>query len=301
MAYTWTELLDEIKVRGAIPTSQNTFTEARLLALTNSELRTKILPLVDQLREAYYSYDVDTAINASGVYPIHTRAVGAKLLNVALIDGDNRKELTQYTESDVDNYAESPESEGFFLKRSQIYIIPRIATGFSLLRQTILLRPGQVITNSDAAKITNINPISGNITFETVPAGWVSDDLFDMVQAQPHFDTLGIDLEISGISTGAAGVLTFTASDISSRLAIGDWVSLKGETPVIQTPVELQPLLAQYVANVCLKSQGDVNAYNLGIEAVKEMKDDLSKLLSPRVNDLGRKIVNRTGILRRGY
>jgi hypothetical protein len=299
MAQTWTELLDDIKVRGMIPTSQNTFTEARLLRLANATLKTKIVSLVDKVREGYYSYDVDTTLNATGVYNIHGRAVGGKLLNAAIIQGDEKKELTRYYEESIVNFNTPNGSDGFFLKRSQVVLVPKVPSG-DTFRQTILLRPLQIVAQTDAAQITNINTGTGVVTCSLVPSSWTTANTFDLCMAEPHFDTLSIDLDISAVTTGASGTLTFTPADLPSRLAVGDWIGLAGQSTVVQCPDELLPLLAQEVANVALKSQSDLTAYKLGVEAVKEMKDDIMTLISPRVENEGKKIVNRTGMLRRG-
>jgi DNA-directed RNA polymerase subunit beta len=34
------------------------------------------LPLIDRVQEGYFSYDVDTAVNSTGIFNIHARAVG---------------------------------------------------------------------------------------------------------------------------------------------------------------------------------------------------------------------------------
>lgn len=300
MAWTWTELLDDIKVRGMIPTSQNTFTEARLLSLTNAELRSRVLPLVDKVREGFYSYDIDTTLNATGIYNINKRAVGGKILNAALIEGDQRYDLTYYTEESLENYDAPLGDFGLYIKRSTQYLVPRVPQGWSTFRSTIMLRPAQIVAQTSAAQISSIDTVTGIITCSSVPSAWTTASVFDIVQAEPHFDTLSIDLAISAVTTGTSGTLTFTPANLNSRLAVGDWIGLAGETPVIQVPVELNPLLAQYVANICLKSQTDMTAYKIGVEDAKELKEGLLHLLTPRVQSEGKKIVNRTGILRRG-
>lgn len=297
MNQTWTELVDDIKVRGMIPTSQQTFTEARLLALANAELRSRMLPLISKVREGYYSYDLDTAINQSGIYDIPARAIGGKLENVCLYSASGeKKDLSRYWEDELSNLTESPESPGFYIKRSQVFTLPKVPSGFSFLRQTYLLRPPTIIATEDGSQITGINTGTKTLTFDSVPSTFVTGARFDLVQGSPHFDTLGIDLVITAVTSTT---VTFSAT-LPDRLAVGDWLSLAGESPVVQVPVELFPLLAQYVANTCLKSQTDLTAYKAGVEDAKEMKDGILGLISPRVEKEGKKVVNRTGILRRG-
>lgn len=300
MAYTWTEFIDQTKSRCALPTSQTTYTTARLLALTNAEFGSRLVPIIDKIREGYYSYDIDTPLNSTGVYDIHSRASGAKIISACLIDDTERYELTRYFERDLEDYNTSPCNYGYYLKRSQLILVPRQPSSWPTLRQTIFLRPPRIVDNESAAQITNINTGTGDITCDTVPTSWTTADTFDMVQQNPHFDTLSLDLTISAITTGSGGVLTFTPAALSSRLAVGDWIGLSGESPVIQAPVEVQPLLSQYVANILLKGQGDTASYKAGVEDAKNLRESILSLISPRSQNEGKKLVNRTGILRRG-
>lgn len=298
--YTWTQLMDDIKVKGMIPTSQNTFTEERLLSITNNVLLAKLLPQILKARESYYSYDIDTAVNASGVYDIHTRAVGGKLDNVALVDGDRRKDLAMYFEDEITNLGQPPDGKpGFFIKRNQFTILPTDGAGYSSVRQTIFLRPARIVANSAGAQVTAFNTGTKVVTFAEVPSSWTTASLLDIVQGQPHFDTLAINQVITAVTTGSGGTVTFSSA-LPDRLAIGDWVSLFGESPVPQVPAEFNSLLSQYAANECLKNGSDPKALETGIADAKDLLESLMGVITPRVEREGKVLVNRTGMLRRG-
>lgn len=298
MAYTWTELLDKIKVRGMIPTAQNTFTEARLLAIADSAMRTKIVPSVNKVQENYYSYDVDTAVNATGIYPINKRAAGCKLEDISFISGNQRIPANEYDEVEISDYTLAPGADGFYIKRNTIYTLPTVPA-ISYLRQSFIMRPNSFVPQTSAAQITAINTGTKTVTCTTVPAAWTAASILDIVQAGPHFDWLCIDQVVTAVVTGASGTIAFSSA-LPSSLAVGDWVSLAGETPVIQCPVEFHDLLAQEAANICLRGQTDAEALKDGILEAKELRTDLLTMLSPRVEKKGKTIVNRTGILRRG-
>lgn len=295
MAYTWTELLDDIKVRGSIPTSQSTYTEARLLRLADAVFRSKILPIVDKVREGYYSYDVDFTVANGSSFLIPTRAVGAKLENVAYLNGNQRQDATRYYEEELLDLTLAPSwKPGFYLKRNRIFPVPSDGGGYTTLRLSIIMRPNKFCVNSDACQVTAINTGTKTLTFDTVP-DWDTGDTLDIIQDSPHFDWLAIDQVVTAVTTTTIAF----SSALPADLAVGDWVSLAGETPVIQCPVELHPLLAQEVANVCLKAQTDQAAYTLGKDEAELIKEGIIALLSPRVEQEGRKISNRTGLLRR--
>lgn len=303
MPFTWTELLDSIKVRGQIPTGQNTgspFTEDRIRDRANEVLRTKVLPDLLKVREEFYSYDIDLPIVSTGVYDIHNRAIGGKLDNVALISGTERLDLVLYDEDEIFDTDQAPSYRpGFYLKRNQIVTLPKDGSGYSYLRQTIFLRPAEIVSQDDGAQITAINTSTKVVTFTTVPSTWTTAMLYEMVQQKAHFDSLGIDLVITAITTGAGGTLTFSAA-LPDRLAVGDWVSLSGESPIVQLPVEWNPLLAQETACECLKNSPHAKAYDIAVKDAERLKKDLIPLVAPRVEKEGKKLVNSSGILRRG-
>jgi hypothetical protein len=65
-------------------------------------------------------------------------------------------------------------------------------------------------------------------------------------------------------------------------------------------PVEVHPLLAQLVANQCLKNSPHTKAHEEGVKEVMRLEKNVIALLSPRIEKEGKKLVNRTGLLRRG-
>lgn len=301
--YTTADLLDSLKVRGAVSSTGALFTTARLLSLCTDEMRDYLLPLVLKVRENYYQWDDDTALNATGKYAIHTRATGGKLDDVFLIDASptptRKTDLTLLTESELEDYGATPgDRPGFYLKRNHIFLVPAGGLPWAYIRQQFFLRPGRFVETTDCAQVTSINTGTKVVTCDTVPAAWVNTDLFDFVQAEPHFDTLAISKVVTAVVTGASGTLTFSTT-LPDDLAVGDWICLKNETCIVQAPPEFHSLLAQRVANICLKTLGRDSALKNGEADLTKLEKGIGGLISPRVNREGKKLVNRTGILRR--
>lgn len=297
MAYTTTEMLDAIKVRAAMPTSQNTYTSARILAIADDELRSYFIPLIMKAREYYYAYDVTTALNATGVYDIHTRAIGAKLVNAYLLSGTTKRNLVWLSEEEMTDTDQPPRGgPGIFLKRSQVHLKPA-STGDTSIVQTILLRPGDLVLTSAAAQITAIDTGTKTLTFaaSTIPTTWTTANLFDLVQATPHFDTLSIDQ----VATSVTSTTIVMSSALSSRLVVGDWVSLAGQTPIVQIPVELQSLHVTKCAATILRAQGSKDSADRAEREVREMEKNVWPIYTNRIQDEGKKIVPRNQLLRR--
>jgi len=298
MGYTFDDILDEVKLRGMVPTSQNTFTPARFQKLFDSEIRTHILPMMLKLRENYFSYDDDRTAAAGGL-AISTRAIGGKVQNVALIDGTSRLDLPWISEEEQSDTDESPVSRpGAYIKGNSLYVKPATSHGFPTVRMSIFLRHGSVVPESEAAQITAINTGTKTLSFTsgTIPSTWTTSNTFDLIQSNPQFDTLAIDQSITSVTSTSI----IFSSTLPTRLAVGDWVALAGETPIIQLPVELHSYLAQLVANQCLKNSPHTKAYEAGLAEIKEMGKNIINLFSPRIEKEGKSIKNRTGMLRRG-
>lgn len=295
MGYTTTEFIASVKRRAAIPTSQSTYTEAGILAIGDEELRSDLLPLIMKSQEGYYDFDVDTSVNATGVYEIPTRAVGGKLVNAALIDGSQRVDLAYLTEDSLGRLDETYGSPGFYIKRNQVYLVPA-DVGLPTFRQTIILRPGQLVVTSAAAQITAIDTGTGTLTFTsgTIPATFTTALTYDFIQQNPHFDHIEIDKTSPSITS-----TTMVFSSLSARLAVGDWVAIAGQSPIVQVPVEIQPLLIQETVNTILRGQGDLEKLAAGEKKSERMEKSTTNLYTPRVEDEGKKLVNKTGILRR--
>lgn len=281
------------------PTSQATYTAERFLRLADAVLRSKIVPLIDGARNAYYSYDIDFDLSLGSSFRIPSRAIGAKLENCTFLTGTQRQPATLYQEDELLDTSICPSSTpGFFIKRNKIVVLPEDGGGWDTFRMSIIMRPNKIVDPDDCAQITAIDTGTKVVTCTTVPAAWTTDDEYDMVQGEAHYDWLAIDQGTAAITTGAAGTLTFSDA-IPDDLEVGDWIALAGEAPVVQCPADLHPLFAQECAHLCLSAQTDTEAYKLSEKELEMLRKDALMLINPRIERAGKILTNRTGILRR--
>lgn len=295
MSYTTSDFLTNVKMRASIPTSQSTFDTTKLLALGDAEIRSYILPLLLRSREYYLAYDDDRAINATGVYILSPRAVGSKLINASLLDGSNIQELTWITEDELFRLDQTLRGvPGIYLKRNAVILVPPTSHGFSQIRLTMNIRPGNLVSTMSAAQITSINTGTNTLTFSTIPSTFVTSLTYDVIQNEPHFDHISIDQVASSITS-----TTMVFSSLSSRIAVGDWVSVSQTSPVVQVPADLQPLLEQKVSSSILRFQGDKESAAAAEAEVKRMEEATMALYVPRVEKAGKKISMRNRLLRR--
>lgn len=311
MGYLWNDgsaagsgtcLLDDIKTRGAIPTNQQTYTAQRLLNFANAVMGAKVVPGVLRAREAYYGVDYDHTLDARLTgYLIPHRFVGGKLDCVAFVSGNQRQRAVLLFEANVEDYQVTANTTpGFYLKRNRIFPLPSDGGNWDTLRLSGFMRPNKIVDpTTAAARITAINTGTRTLTCDStsfpIPSSWTTASVFDLLQDEENYDWWAIDQGISAITSTTIQFATTLPTD----LAVGDWVSLAGTTPTIQVPSEFHPYLAQEVANICLKAQGDKVAYEAGKEEAKLLYDAALLTITPRVESVGKKLVNYTGMLRR--
>lgn len=296
MQYTTDDLITGIKRRGAIPTAQATFQTSDFLAMADAEIRSNLLPTILSARESYYSFDVSYSINANNaVYGIPTRAIGVKLQNVFVYDTQsNRYQLNLVDEGDITNPGiPISGNPSFFIKGNNIVLVPPNPSNFVTLTTTIFIRPNQLAQTSVCAQVTAVNTGTGTLTFSSLPASWTTSSVVDLIKGTPHYDCLAIDQTPTSVTT-----TTLVFSSLPTGIAVGDWVALAQTAPVVQIPTEFQPILEQRVANAYLQSQGFLQGLAAGQKSLADMQKSFL-LINPRSERNLKKIVNRSGVLRR--
>lgn len=276
--YTTTRLLADIKRSAHFPTNQTTFEDSDLLAIADYELQTFILPLMLRIRENYLLKDRSVPISGES-YPIPTRAIGGKLADVQLIVGNFIEQLRLIQIGQLDSTIASPVgARAFYIKRNSIILTP--VPTYGDLKISYYSRPGKLVGALECGQITDIDTLNSTITVSAVPSTFTTQQLYDLIQNQSGFDTLSEDIQVTNI---AGNVLT--VSTIPDLLAEGDWISLAGEAPIAQIPVELMPLLTQAVVCEIYEIQGYLSKLERAKAKLDKMSEDLMALVTPRVSE----------------
>ena len=274
--YTTTNLLDSIYRRAFLPSNQTTFTNTELLSIADEETKTLLLPLIMSVREEFFvTYD-DFSITANqSAYSIPHRSIGMKVREVQIVDGSNNvTDLPRMQPENIKSY-NSGNPEAFYLKNNQVCLYPSPAATSGTLRVYYFIRPGEFIATSSAAVVSSIN---GNIvTVSTIPSTWVTGNTFDLISKDSGHPYRDYDLT-STLVSGNDITLPSTPSD----LAVGDYITLQGYSPLVQLPPEFQSILAQAVAVQCLESMSQPGA-DKAAQKLKLMLDTAQKLLTDRV------------------
>lgn len=303
MAYTANDLMASVKLNCNVPTSQLTFTADDFYALIDQSIRSKMIPLILKQYEEFYVFPKDYNITSgTSSYDIPTRAINMALRSVQIVDANNRDTRVNLERLNIEDlYAGISgnsrflvQKNGFYIENNQVVLYPSVnQTIQDVLRLNYFIRPGQMADTADCGQVQSVNTGLNQITCTTVPSSFSASGTYDLVKAQPGFDYLAIDQTLSGLSSN---VMTFTDT-LPTNIAVGDWVCPQYESCIVQIPVELQPLLTQYVVVRVLSAQGDSKLKD-AIAELEKLETNASILLAPRVQGSTKRVVNARAINR---
>lgn len=297
--YTTTEYLyPHVKRIGHIPPAQTPYLEADIYAIADAELRTAIMRQVRNVRENYYAANVlYTAANPSSVYDIPARAIGMSLNDIWLESGTSITQVVRTETNEQISTVSSP--TGFYsahIAGNQVKIRPLVSG--ANVRFLYMQRPNTLVPTSACAQVIAIDGTNTILTFSSMPATFVTGLTYDCVQDQPGFNWRFIDLIPTAVG---ASTMTFASLPLDAYgvplIQVGDWVSLAGQSCVIQMPVEMLPLLVQRTVVKYYESQNYKDKADLAQKKLESMEKDIMSLISPRIQYEPKRIIADTSVI----
>ena len=302
--YASNALIEKIRTIGAIPSNSSNFTDAKLAILANDEMQSTVVPLIMMAKQEYYvtyeDFDI-TSTSEPTIIPIPSGAIFDKIADLTIAQTNNN--IT--TELSVPEISRETLTAGpilttiyyqnvfgFRIQDSNIIFYPGTYVNLpqTFLRLYFYRRPLELVTTSNAGKITNIN---GNIlTLSQSPASWAIGNELQAVSQLPPFRNTG-SFTITAISNP-----TITIDD-STGLSVGDWVALDGYCPIPQIPVEAMSFLISCVVLRVHEAMADEKMTELAVLKKKELGAMLVNSISPRVDGERQVIQNRYSLGRR--
>lgn len=283
--YTTSRLIDDIKLMGHVPISQNTFDEEKLLRLATLEIQTPIAAQILSTRGGYYLGYLDIPPDAAndGIYQIPAGSVCGAIMNIELVVNSSIIPVNIIEESEqLSTISPTSTSYGAFLRGNYFQILPIPPVG--MCRVWFTKRTSDLIQTIHAAQVTGI--ASNVISVSSVPDTIAVNSLVDACGDQPPFNLLGEALTVTGISG-----TDITLSSAVSGLSLGDWLAPNGQTPVPQIPVEFRILTAQRVVCKIYELQGYLEKLKAAEAKLEKYEKNTFSLITPRVKN-NTKIVN---------
>ena len=271
MSLDTSRFLDQVKMKATLPTGR--YTDQEILDIAYDILLSDVQPFLISLKQEFYTKKSNlTVSDGYNTYPINSRALGMALRELKL-DSEN---LRQISPEDTDENS-SNDTSAYYFEGSNIILYPT-PTSSATLTQTYFQRISKPVLTTDCAVVTSIDTSTGIVT-ATTPSTWTTSDTFDIVSRLNGNDTLAKDLSASAISSTT---ITFTASDLPSTFAVGDYIALAGETPYIQVPDDAIPLVQQLTVTDLMEALGDQNALQISMQKAEKLRVGLTRVMSIR-------------------
>lgn len=283
-----------MKRRGFIPSGSGLDTSDILQILTE-QLRNYIPAFLKGLREEFIIKQLSVTVT-SGTVPIPVRACGVALRTIGwtCADGTVRPLTRIEPERRQDWPASGGEPQGYMFQGNNVILFPPASAGTLVV--SYQQRPGELVATTDVGAITAIDAGTRTLTFDSLPSTFTDAKVYDIVSSAPNFDLLGLD-----VSVDAATATTLQLTEaIPAGVFEGNYVCLATETCVPQLPLECFDLLAQAAAVEIAQSTGSSRLQALK-DGLKDLREQVAMILSPRSDGSARVIVNRSGIGRRWW
>lgn len=304
MSTTVDDFLVGLKERITTPANQQLLDDAGFLRLADKVVKDTMVPLMLSVNQNYFVRPVDFPVVAGqDSYQIYYRSIGRGLRDLKLVQiGASPLSTRSLTEIAIEHEHEFTSQSlptAYFFQGDWIILRPNpVSSNTWLLRQFINIQHSKLVKVDACGIITSIS--SNVVTCSSLPTTFQAGVAVDFIQGVSGSSILGYDLMPTNV-TGSQ--LTFaTAAELPTNLAVGDYVALAQQTPVIQMPDEVVPYMETMTAKRVLYAVSDFDGENQLTQTAADELRELLKILQPRNEGALKKIVNRSGLLPgRGY
>lgn len=291
--YTTVGLIANCKRRASLPSGTG-LTDNDFLQVLSEQLRNYIPAFLKGIREEFIIAQLSIAVTSATV-PIPERACGAALRTIAWTQSDGSlRNLARVEPERRNEYGQTgSEPRGYMFQGNNVILLPAVTSGTLVV--SYQQRPGQLVLPTSCAVVTSIDD-AYTLSFDSLPADFTDARVYDMLDPRPNFKLLGMDIAVNGI---AGNQVTFTGT-IPTGVFEGCYLCLAQETPIPQVPPEVHDLLAQAAAWEIATSTGSTRKDAIR-DALKELRAQVTMLMSPRSDGSARVVVSRSRLGRRWW
>jgi hypothetical protein len=270
-----------------------------LLAFGDEEMQTYLLPMITSTRQEFFvRADYVPLVANQTAYKIPFRAVGRTLRDIKIESDDGQVVYNLAYVMPEDFFSQNFQlSSGqpwmFTVQGDYVIIPPQSLTGYSI-KMTYELAPSKLVSSDRAATIANIDTVTGVVTIDAANSNFTTGLEMDFIDYRSGNNCKGIDVE----NTNVSGTnITFAAADLPSDLAVGDYLTIANETPVLQVPNELTQVLVQAVICRVTEALGDFEGLQVAVARLDKIIKSATQIITPRIESKVPVVINRNGLL----
>ncbi len=286
-------LIENIKRRGSIPTSQVLYTDDDFAKIATDEMENNVVPLIMSTREEYFVRSEDFSVTSTSI-DIPMDSIGMKLRAVCLVTSTNPLNMVSLPRLSLEQVAGMDFMTnvpcGFYVQNNSIIFYPSnsIPSG-----QTVRLfyfdRPLALVEPTKYCQVQSVDEGTASVVVDSVPSNFVVGGELNSVSSEPGFQTTNRTTEI--ISLSAPTIFLTSVEGIE----VGDYISEIGTSAVPQLPVEAHGWLAQLSVVKCLEGLGDREGMKAAEMKAEQVKQGLLTMINPRVDGSVKKVVSPSG------
>lgn len=296
--YTVEQLIENIKRRCSVPTSQLTYTDRDFALLANDTLQGEVVPLIMSTREEFFVDFHDIPMPSDRIIEFPSDTVASKVRAVAYMQNTSPLTLINIPRVDLDvvtgiGFNNFNTLAGFYIQGNKLVFYPNTSIPAGTQIRIYYYKRTLVLTDPGSyGKIVSIDPNTNTIVLDFVPSTWGANTVLNAQKANTPFE---ISNEQMTITTVSAPSLIL---DNVTGLSVGDYVTEQGYAAIPQIPIEAHAYLAQLTAVKCLEGLGDIAGKESAAKNAELLKAGLLTMISQRVDGSVKKIVNPQGGLR---
>jgi hypothetical protein len=271
--------------------------DSQLLLMGDEASQAYVVPLLLSLRQEYFvTIYNQTVLSGVATYPIPPRSIGRTLRELKYVmTGARKQNLAQIAIEDTQLWPNDGTVSGYHFMGDKIVLvgIPNVTT--STLEIWYYLQPSKLVKLSETARVVSV---AGDVvTVDTVPVTFAAGVVADFVQGISGNSTIAMDAAITSV---AGTQVTFGVGVVPLDLIAGDFITLAGQTPVVQIPTEGVPYFTTKTCIRILNAIGDFDGMAALENLATQQEKSLKLITEPRNSGESVKIVPRWGLLRQG-
>lgn len=296
------ELLTEIRRAMGAPTYQARYSNADVLAVASSQQTNFVVPQIRALRRDFMVVSEDFPLSAGeDTLPLPERAVGRGIRDLWFTSVTNSPIVSDFRKlkyvdiSDILNLSVlEGDTYAYYFMDDDIKFHPELPED-AIVRLFYLSRPGDLVEVSQTCTVTGVG--ADTLTVDAVSSNILIGSKIDVVKVDPGYKTLTKD---NAVGARSSTTIQCGAADfVTAGVAIGDIVSLKRETSVIQLPEDAWEVLIWATANEMATSIGIDSIIAQTEKQLQGALNGMRQALVPRTED-PQTIINPSSLIRSG-
>lgn len=275
-----TALIAAVRRDCFLATSDDNWTDARILGVADDCTLSYCAPALKRAKESWFRQDfVQSFITGQNAYDVPEEAMWSSIERawlVAITGGGYYAPLSVVESSNRGLYQDTQNTQNggvptaMYFSHTEAIYVPAPSSAVASTYQAVISayrRPAQLCLPSVTCRVTAVNSVTQTLTTTPQPTTWIADAPDIYTAAAPYrLDIYSRNLPntrdlwsktftpISSVTLTCAPFLTIAEF---AKINVGDYVTLKGQSPFPDLPPEGVPFLRKMIQKVIMTAQTD--------------------------------------------